>query len=184
MTSCRTTSKKKKWKKVKNQDSMSKTNFFLAPYLSVLGQFQPHGYMYKLLRKYMKNELKTHFEQNFTACSYGVRIWYAWCSQKACEIYSSLIQKKKNEKKYFSSHKLPKLQLTSFWFQGISEVKRRWKLHNTIRYYLAAKQKSYSMEQWKKKPKGIRGASHYGHGIKSTLNKLPLRRQGKSPLNI
>jgi hypothetical protein len=30
VTSCRTMSKKKKWKKVKNQDSMGKTNFFLG----------------------------------------------------------------------------------------------------------------------------------------------------------
>jgi hypothetical protein len=33
-------------KKVKNQDFMGKTNyFFLEPYPSTLGQFQPHGYM-------------------------------------------------------------------------------------------------------------------------------------------
>jgi hypothetical protein len=44
-------------------------------------------------------------------------------SQKACEICSSLVQKKKLKKKYFSSDKLPKQQLTSFWSQGILEVK-------------------------------------------------------------
>jgi hypothetical protein len=36
---------KKKVKKVKNQDSMDKTNFFLAPCPSALGQLQPHGCM-------------------------------------------------------------------------------------------------------------------------------------------
>jgi hypothetical protein len=36
---------KKKVKKVKNQDFMGTTNFFLAPCPSTLGQFQPHGCM-------------------------------------------------------------------------------------------------------------------------------------------
>jgi hypothetical protein len=30
----------------------------------------------------MKNELKTHFEENFTTSSYSVRIGRAWCSRK------------------------------------------------------------------------------------------------------
>jgi hypothetical protein len=55
--------------------------------------------------------------------SYGVKIGCAWCSRKACEIRSSLIQKKILEKTYFSSHKLPKQQSTSFWSQGILGVK-------------------------------------------------------------
>ena len=87
---------------------MDKTNFFLTPYSSALGQFQPHGYMYELLIKYKKNELNTRFGQNFSMGSYGVGIGRAWCSQKACEICSSLVQKKKLRKIGFSSHKLPK----------------------------------------------------------------------------
>jgi hypothetical protein len=79
--------------------------------------------MYELLKSYRKNELNTHFEQNFTMGSYGVGIGCAWCSQKACEKCSSLVQKKKLKKNYFSSHKLPKQQSTSFWFQGILGVK-------------------------------------------------------------
>jgi hypothetical protein len=67
-------------------------------------------------------ELNTHFEQNFTMGSYKVEIGRAWCSQKACEICSSLFQKKKLKKIEKSSYKLPKLQSTSFWFQGILEV--------------------------------------------------------------
>jgi hypothetical protein len=70
----------------------------------------------------MKNELNTCFQQNFTTGSYGVGIGHSWCSWKACEICSSLIQKKKLKKKYFSSHKLPKQQSTSFWSQGILGV--------------------------------------------------------------
>jgi hypothetical protein len=70
----------------------------------------------------MKNELNTHFEQNFTTGSYGVGIGRAWCSRKACEICSSLIQNKKTKKNYFSSHMLPKQQSTSFWSQGILGV--------------------------------------------------------------
>jgi hypothetical protein len=71
----------------------------------------------------MKNELNTCFQQKFTTDSYGVGIGRAWCSRKACEICSSLVKKKKLRKNYFSSHKLPKQQLTSFWFQGILGVK-------------------------------------------------------------
>jgi hypothetical protein len=71
----------------------------------------------------MKNELNTCFQQKFATCSYGVGIGRAWCSRKACEICSSLVQKKKLIFLNFSSHKLPKQQSTSFWSQGILEVK-------------------------------------------------------------
>jgi hypothetical protein len=49
----------------------------------------------------MKNELNTHFEQNFTIGSYGVGIGRAWCSRKACEICSSFIQEKNFKKLFF-----------------------------------------------------------------------------------
>jgi hypothetical protein len=74
----------------------AKQTSFLAPCPLALGQFQPHGCMQKLLRKHKKNELNTHFQQNFITCSYRVGIGRAWCSQKACEICSSLIQTKKD----------------------------------------------------------------------------------------
>jgi hypothetical protein len=49
---------------------------------------------------------------------------HAWCSRKACEICSSLVQKKKLRKnKKNSSQELSKLQSTSFWSQGILGVK-------------------------------------------------------------
>jgi hypothetical protein len=67
----------------------------------------------------MKNELNTCFQQKFATGSYRVGIGHAWCSRKACEICSSLVQKKKLKNNYFSSHKLPKLQSTCFWSQGI-----------------------------------------------------------------
>jgi hypothetical protein len=70
----------------------------------------------------MKNELNTCFQQKFATDSYGVGIGHGWCSRKACEICSSLVQKKKWKKNYFSSHKLPKQQSTSFWSQEILEV--------------------------------------------------------------
>jgi hypothetical protein len=54
--------------------------------------------------------------------SYTVGIGRAWCSWKACEICSSLVQKKKLKKNYFSSHELPKQQTTSSWSQGILRV--------------------------------------------------------------
>jgi hypothetical protein len=72
----------------------------------------------------MKNELNTRFQQKFATGSYGVRIGRAWCSGKACEICSSLVQKKKLKKINSSSHKLPKQQSTNFWSQGILGVKR------------------------------------------------------------
>jgi hypothetical protein len=71
----------------------------------------------------MKNELNTCFQQKFTTGSYGVRIGRAWFSRKACEICSSLVQKKELKK---ASHKLPKQQSTSFWSQGILGVKEVW----------------------------------------------------------
>jgi hypothetical protein len=43
----------------------------------------------------MKNELNTCFQQELATGSYGVRIGRAWCSRKACEICSSLMQKNK-----------------------------------------------------------------------------------------
>jgi hypothetical protein len=49
-------------------------------------------------QKIMKNELNTHFQQNFTTGSYGVGIGRAWFSRKACEICSSLVQEKKLKK--------------------------------------------------------------------------------------
>jgi hypothetical protein len=70
----------------------------------------------------MKNELNTCFQQKFATGSYGVGIGRAWYSRKACEICSSLIQKKKLKKNYFSSHKLPKQQSSNFWSQGILGV--------------------------------------------------------------
>jgi hypothetical protein len=49
-----------------------------------------------------KMNLQAYYEQKFITGSYGVRIGRAWCSRKACEICSSLVQKKvKNEKKSF-----------------------------------------------------------------------------------
>jgi hypothetical protein len=70
----------------------------------------------------MKNELNTCFQQKFTTGSYGVGIGRAWCTRKACEICSSLVQKEKMKKNKFSSLKLPKQQSTSFWSQGILGV--------------------------------------------------------------
>jgi hypothetical protein len=49
----------------------------------------------------MKNELNTCFQQKFAMGSYGVGIGRAWCSRKACEICSSLVQKKKLKKIIF-----------------------------------------------------------------------------------
>jgi hypothetical protein len=98
---------------------MGKTNYFLRTLPLSPWEFQPHGCMYELLRKYMKNEHNTCFQQKFATGSYGVGIGRAWC----CEICSSLVQKKKLKKNYFSSHKLPKQQSTSFWSQGILGIK-------------------------------------------------------------
>jgi hypothetical protein len=95
--------KKKRVKKVENQDSMGKTNFFLSTL-----PFSPWVVLATWLhvgapQKYMINELNTCFQQNFTTGSYEVGIGCTWCSWKACEICSSLVQKKKYK---FSSHKL------------------------------------------------------------------------------
>jgi hypothetical protein len=83
--SCRTMSNKKKVKKSKKPRFYGQNKlFFENP--SALEQFQPHGCMQELLRKYMKNELNTCFQQKFATGSYKVGIGRAWCSQKAREI--------------------------------------------------------------------------------------------------
>jgi hypothetical protein len=106
---------------VKNQDFTSKTKKILIHL-----PFSPWAASATWLHvgaKYRKNEPITHFQQKFASSSYGVGIGRAWCSRKACEICSSLVQKKKLEKNDFSSHKLPKQQSTSFRSQGILGVK-------------------------------------------------------------
>jgi hypothetical protein len=92
----------------------------------------------------MKNELNTCFQQKIATSSYEVGIGRAWCSRKACEICSSLIQKKKLKKNYYSSHKLPKQQSTSFWSQGILGVKSRVYCKRKI-----AKSLDHSIGGWK-----------------------------------
>jgi hypothetical protein len=77
----------------------------------------------------MKNELNTCFQQRFTTGSFRVGIGRAWCSWKACEICSSLVEKEKLKKNYFSSHKLPKQQSTSFWSQRILGVNSPFVVH-------------------------------------------------------
>jgi hypothetical protein len=98
---------------------MGKTNYFLRTL-----PFSPRAVSatWLLLRKFMKNELNTCFQQKFATGSYGVGIGCAWCSRKAREICSSLVQKKKLKKKKISSHKLPKQQSTNFWSQGLLGV--------------------------------------------------------------
>jgi hypothetical protein len=67
--------------------------------------------------------INTRFQQKFATGSYKVGIGRAWYSWKACEICSSLVQKKKLKKNKNSLHKLPKQQLISFRSQGILKVK-------------------------------------------------------------
>jgi hypothetical protein len=77
--------------KVKNQDSMDKTNFFFSTL-----PFRPWAisttWMYVgAPQKYRKNELNTCFQQKFAMGSYRVGIGRAWCLRKACEICSLLV---------------------------------------------------------------------------------------------
>jgi hypothetical protein len=96
---------KKSKKKCNFQDSMGKRNLFLSTL-----PFNPWAVSTTWLHvgALQKIHENTCFEQNFTTGSYGVGIGCAWCFQKACRICSSLVQKKKLKKNYFSSHKLPK----------------------------------------------------------------------------
>jgi hypothetical protein len=66
--------RKRSEKKVKNQHSMGKTNFFLSTLPFSLWAVLSTWLHIKLLRKYWKNELNTRFEQNFTMGSYRVEI--------------------------------------------------------------------------------------------------------------
>ena len=86
--------KQKNKVKIENYDSMDKENFFLSTLPFNLWAIQATWLHVGAPQKIQENELNTHTEQNFTTSSYGVGIGRTWCSQKACEIYSSLIQKK------------------------------------------------------------------------------------------
>jgi hypothetical protein len=106
--------------KVKNQDSMHKTNFFLSTL-----PFNPWAVLatWELLIKYKKNDLNTifnkkspqaHTESEFDVLGvHGKLVKYVVHSSKRIN------WKNKNKK---SSHKLPKQQLSSFWSQGILRV--------------------------------------------------------------
>ena len=61
--------------------------------------------------------------ENVTTGSYGVGIGRVWCSQKLVKYVVHLFKRKKLKESYFSSHKLPKQQSTSFWSQEILGVK-------------------------------------------------------------
>jgi hypothetical protein len=65
----------------------------------------------------MKNELDTRFQQEFAMGSYGVKIGCAWYSWKACEICSSLIQKKKLKKIIFLHRSCPNSNQPVFGFK-------------------------------------------------------------------
>jgi hypothetical protein len=86
---------------MKNQDFVGKTNYFLrtlpfSPWAISATWLHVGG-----LENTRKNELNTCFQQKFATGSYGVGIGRAWCSHKACEICSSLVQKEKTKKIIF-----------------------------------------------------------------------------------
>jgi hypothetical protein len=64
----------------------------------------PLCYMLRIIKNFIKK-----FEQNFTMGSYGVGIGCAWCFRKACEICSSLVQKKK-------------LKINKFFFTQVAQI--------------------------------------------------------------
>jgi hypothetical protein len=67
-------------------------------------------------KKVKKSEKPRFYEQN--------KLFFENPALQPLGSFSSLVQKKKWKKNYFSSHKLPKQQSTSFWSQGILGVKR------------------------------------------------------------
>jgi hypothetical protein len=70
--------KKKKVKKSENPRFYGQNKlFFENPTLQPLGS--------------LSHTAETCFQPKFATGSYGVRIGRAWCSQKACEICSSLV---------------------------------------------------------------------------------------------
>jgi hypothetical protein len=85
--SCRTMSQKKVEKSVKPR-FYGQNKLFLRTL-----PFSNHmaACSFQLLRKCMKNELNTCFQQKIATGSYGVGIGRAWCTRKACEICSSLV---------------------------------------------------------------------------------------------
>jgi hypothetical protein len=86
------------------------------------------------------------FNKNLPRAHTESELGMLWCSRKACEICSSLVQKKKLIKKYFSSHKLPKQQSTK-WSQGILGVNIHFGLLFDIFIDMIHNKKSPSMSK-------------------------------------
>jgi hypothetical protein len=119
VTSCRTMRKKQNWRKVKNQDSMGKTNFFVSTL-----PFNPWAIFATWLHVGVPQKIQKNWTYNpfWTKIHHGL-IQSAWYCRKACKICSSHIQKGNFKNIYFSFHRLSKHQTTNFWSQGILGVK-------------------------------------------------------------
>jgi hypothetical protein len=97
-------------KKVKIQDSMDKTNFFLSTLrlnMVACRSSSKDTTKMNLIPVLNKTSPWAHMELELGVLGvHGKLVKY-------------VVQKKKLKKNYFSSHKLAKQQLTSFWSQGI-----------------------------------------------------------------
>jgi hypothetical protein len=78
--------------------------------------------MEELLKKYRKNELKTCLNKTSPWAHTELELDMLGVPRKLVKYVVHLCKRKKKKKYYFSSYKLPKQQLTSFWSQGILEV--------------------------------------------------------------
>jgi hypothetical protein len=107
---------------VKNQDFISKTNYFLSTL-----SFNPWAVLATWLhvgapQKYRKNELNTRLlNKNLPRAHRESKFDVLGVHGKLVKYVVNL--SKKLKKNYFSSLKLPKQQLTSFWSQGILGIK-------------------------------------------------------------
>jgi hypothetical protein len=113
---------RKKFKKWKTKILWAKQTFFLAPRLQPLGSFSHMATCRSSSRNTGKMSLILIFNKTSPWAHTELKLDVFGVHWKACEICSSLVQKKKLKFFYFSSHKLPKQQSTSFWSQGILGV--------------------------------------------------------------
>jgi hypothetical protein len=92
VTSYKTMSKKKKWKKSEKPRFYEQNKLsFENPTLHPLGIFSHMAACRSSSKNTRKLGLIPVFNKKIATGSYGVRIGRAWCSRKACEICKSLI---------------------------------------------------------------------------------------------
>jgi hypothetical protein len=124
VTSCKTMSKKKKWKKSEKPRFYGQNKlFFENPAFQPLGSFSHMAACRCSFENTWKMSLILVFNKNLPRAHTKLELGVLGVHGKLVKYVVHSSKRKKLKKNYFSSHKLPKQQSTSFWSQGILGVK-------------------------------------------------------------